>query len=299
MLALGDVAQPVFPRSAIKALQALPLVESGAAERFRLTDAEIALACASHGGEPEHAATAAAMLAKAGRDPGCLECGAHWPMYEPAGRRLARDGAAPTALHNNCSGKHAGFVCLACEMDTDPSGYVAAGHPVQALLRDVLTEVTGAAHRAEEAGIDGCSIPTYPVPLPALALGFARFATGEGFGPVRASAAARIRAGVAAAPFHVAGTNRFDTRLMERLRASAFVKVGAEGVHCAALPEVGFGIAIKCDDGHTRASEAILAALVRRFLPLVPEDDAFVAGLADHALHNWNGMLVGHVRAVL
>ncbi len=298
VLELGDIDRPVFPRSAVKAIQALPLIESGAAARFGLTDEEIALACASHSGEPRHAGAAASMLRKAGLDASCLECGAHWPMGDKAARALAAEGGTPSALHNNCSGKHSGFVCLACEAGEDPKGYVQPGHFVQREVRGALEAVTGARHDAHLRGTDGCSIPTYAVPLRALALGFARFGTGHGLPAERAKAAERIRRAVAAAPFFVAGTDRFDTLLMERLGARAFVKTGAEGVYCAALPEVGLGVAIKCDDGQARAAEAAMAAVILRQLKLEPDDAAFVAGLMDHGMRNWNGIEVGRVRAV-
>jgi L-asparaginase II len=295
-LSLGDVERPVFPRSAVKGLQALPLVESGAADRFGLSDAELALACASHSGEPAHAEAAVAMLAKAGRDEGCLECGAHWPMGEAAGRALAAAGGAPSARHNNCSGKHAGFVCLACALDRDPEGYVRAEHPVQEEVRAVLERLTGAPHRIEDAGIDGCSIPTYAVPLAALARGFARFGSGEGLERGTAQAAARIRGAVAAHPFMVAGTGRFDTRLMEVLGRRAFVKVGAEGVYCAAFPDLGLGVALKMDDGGVRAAESAMGALCLRFLDLDGEERAAVEALARPAMRNWNGIEVGSLR---
>lgn len=296
VLGLGDVDQPVFPRSAVKALQALPLIHSGAAERYRLTDAEIALAVSSHSGEPDHVATAAAMLEKAGRDVGCLECGGHWPMDPAAARALEARGGTPTALHNNCSGKHAGFICLACELGEEPAGYVGADHRVQAVVRASLEDLTGASHTADVLGIDGCSIPTYAVPLPSLAYGFAKFGTGVGLSPDCGRAAARIRRAAAAHPFMVAGTGRFDTRLMERLGERAFVKTGAEGVYCAALPEAGLGIALKCDDGAGRAAEAVLAALILRFLRLDGEDRAFVERLARPAVTNWAGTTVGEIR---
>jgi L-asparaginase II len=296
VFAAGDVAQPVFPRSAVKALQALPLIESGAADRFGLDAAEIALACASHSGEPDHAETAAAMLAKAGRDGDCLECGAHWPMFEKAARSLAVSGARPSALHNNCSGKHAGFVCLSCALEEDPRGYVGADHAVQREVKAALEEMTGAVHADSARGIDGCSIPTYAVPLTALALGFARFATGKGLAPARAAAAARIRESVAAHPRMVAGTGRFDTVLMEALGARAFTKTGAEAVFCAALPEQGYGVALKVSDGGTRASEAVMAALIQRFLPLTGEEARVVDSLARPQMRNWNGIHVGEVR---
>lgn len=297
VLSLGDVERPVFPRSAVKALQALPLLESGAADRFGLTPTEIALAVASHSGEEAHAETSLAMLRKAGRDAGCLECGAHWPMGEAAARALARAGREPTALNNNCSGKHAGFVCLACGIDEDPTGYVKADHKVQQAVRGALEEVTGAAHKTELSGTDGCSIPTYAVPLKALALGFARFGTGNGLGPSRAEAARRIREAVAANPFMVAGTGRFDTRFMGVFGARAFIKTGAEGVYCGALPELGYGIALKCDDGAGRATEIAMAALIERFLPRQAGDEEAFAPFRETVLKNWNGIEVGRVRA--
>src|ERR1700744_4097971 len=131
VMAFGDAERPVYPRSAVKALQALPVVESGAADRLGLSDEEIALSCASHSGSEDHVATARAMLAKVGYDERVLECVVHWPLGEVEARALARSGRTPTALHNNCSGKHAGFVCLSCRMEVDPKGYVAPDHAVQ------------------------------------------------------------------------------------------------------------------------------------------------------------------------
>jgi L-asparaginase II len=296
LLALGDVDQPVFPRSAVKALQILPLVHSGAAERLGLTDAEIALAVSSHSGEPEHVAAAEGMLAKAGQDAGCLECGAHWPMEPAAARALAAAGGTPGALHNNCSGKHAGFVCLACDLGESPAGYVRAEHRVQRVVRASLEDLTGASHTPDVEGTDGCSIPTYAVPLPSLAYGFAKFGTGVGISADCARAAARIRRAAAAHPFMVAGTDRFDTRLLATLGERAFVKTGAEGVYCAALPGAGLGVALKIDDGGTRAAQAVMAALILRFLELDGEARAAVEALARPPLDNWNGVPVGEIR---
>jgi L-asparaginase II len=296
VLSIGDVDRRVFPRSAVKALQAMPLLETGIADRFGLTDEEIALACASHSGEPEHVATAASILAKAGKDAGCLECGTHWPMGEAANRALAATGAAPSALHNNCSGKHAGFICLACGMDENPAGYVTADHPVQQRVREALEDMTGACHTFEKSGIDGCSIPTYAIPLPSLAFGFAKFGTGTGLSAQGRAAAERIRKAVARHPFMVAGTGRFDTRMMEALKERVFVKVGAEGVFCATFPELGYGIALKAEDGNARAAEAMMAALVLRFLPLDDEERKTVAALAQPVFKNWNGIEVGRIQ---
>jgi len=294
----GDVDAAVYPRSAVKALLALPLVESGAADRLGLTEAEITLACSSHSGELLHVAAAASMLAKAGRDASCLECGAHWPTHNVSARTLSASGRQPTALHNNCSGKHAGFICLACDRGIDPAGYVKPDHPTMREVTAALADVTGAVLDESNRAVDGCSIPTYAIPLRALAHGFARFGTGHGLPPARAAAAKRILAAVAAHPHMVAGTGRFDTRLMTALGDRVFSKTGAEGVFCVSLPREGIGIAVKICDGATRASEVATAALVERFLPDAPQAPGFAA-LAQPILRNWAGVIVGEIRSTV
>ncbi|GBQ12037.1 asparaginase [Swaminathania salitolerans] len=296
---LGAVEAPVFPRSTVKALLALPLVETGAADRLGLTDAELALACASHGGEIPHVRTASRMLAAAGQSVACLECGAHWPSFEAAARAVASDGAGPTALHNNCSGKHAGLICLAADQGLDPKGYVDPAHAVQRQVTSALEMATSVPHTERNRGLDGCSMPTYAIPLSALATGFARFGTGRNFSSGHASAAARLRSAVASEPFMVAGSGRFDTTLMAHFGQRIFCKMGAEGVMVAALPECGLGIAIKTSDGANRAAEVALAALLLELgAPLWSSADQEVLhGLSCQVLKNWNGREVGMVRA--
>jgi L-asparaginase II len=297
VLAVGDIARPVFPRSAVKVIQALPLVESGAADAFGFGDRELALACASHNGEAAHADLAQAMLARTGLDETALECGAHWPSYQEATVALARTGRSASALHNNCSGKHAGFVCACRNMGLDHRGYVKIGHDYQRLIAETMTDVTGAQHDADNAGIDGCSIPTYAVPLSNLAHGFARLATGQGLGPARAEAARRLFAACMAEPFYVAGTARADTDMMKAAKGRVFVKVGAEGVYCGAVPELGLGFALKIDDGAGRAAEAAVAGLLARLLKDDAELSATFTGMASVTMTNWNGIEVGQVRA--
>ncbi len=306
VLALGDVQRPIFARSACKVLQALPLVESGAADAFGLTDEELALACASHGGEPRHVAAAAAMLAKAGLDESALECGAHWPSADGATKALARAGLEPGALHNNCSGKHAGFVCVGCLMAQAQGrdarefvrGYVRPDHPVMREISGALQAATGVDLAQAPVGTDGCSIPTFGVPLQALALAFARVATGNGLRAGHARAARRLRQAVAQAPFFVAGSGRFDTHVMQRLGERVFCKVGAEGVYCAALPEAGLGVAIKMDDGNTaRAAEVVMAAVIAARVRLDDAERGFIYGLRALSLRNWNGIHVGDLQA--
>jgi L-asparaginase II len=297
VLALGDVESPVFPRSAVKALQALPLIEGGGADRLHLSDAEIALACSSHSGEPVHVETAIAMLTKCGRDARALECGVHWPLDAEAARALAASGRTANAIHNNCSGKHAGFVCASCAAEIDPKNYVKRDHFVQRRVRSALSEMTATKLDDAPWGIDGCAVPTYAIPLRALASGFARLGTGIGLEPGRAAAAKRIRAACAANPRLVAGTGRFDTMVMAALGARAFVKGGAEGVHCAALPDLGLGIAIKCDDGAGRAAEVAMATLIARLLPLGEHERTALAQHSEPTIRNWNGARIGTLRA--
>ena len=302
----GDIERPIFPRSAVKLLQALPLVTSGAADRLGLTSAELALACASHGGEPAHVETAASMLAKTGVDASVLECGAHWPSHEASERDLARRGAEPTALNNNCSGKHSGFVCVGCATSGLSGaalfdfmrGYVEPEHPVMRQVTQALSQATDHPLAHAPAGVDGCSIPTYAIPLFNLALGFARAGTGIGLPADMAQAAARLRLAIAEAPFMVAGSGRFDTRVMQRLGARVCCKIGAEGVYCASLPEKGWGVALKMDDGNTsRAAEVVMAALIEALIPLGSEDAVALRTLSETVMHNWRGRRVGSLRA--
>lgn len=296
VVTIGDIARPVFPRSAVKAIQALPLIESGAADAYGFGNREIALACASHAGEPRHVEVASSMLAKAGLDQGAYECGAHWPTNQEAMIALARSDASPTPIHNNCSGKHAGFLCTCVHCGIDHRGYTGPDHPIQEMVRETLEDVTGAAHTVAMRGIDGCSIPTYAVPLKHLALGFARMATGSGLSPKRAAAAKRIFAACMAEPFLVAGSGRPDTAMMEAGEGRLFTKVGAEGVFCAAISELGLGIALKCDDGTARAAEVMIAAV---FASLLPADDPLrtqLSAMARPALRNWRGTEIGSLR---
>jgi L-asparaginase II len=301
----GDIARPVYPRSAIKILQALPLVESGAAERFGLTDDELALACASHDGEAAHVRTAAAVLSKAGLDDSVLECGTHWPYNETAKLALAAAGATPSALHNNCSGKHAGFVCLGCAMagEREPrdflGGYVKPEHAVMREVNAAVESATGCNLAQAPRATDGCGIPTFGIALTQLAQAFARVATGQGLTPGRAAAAKRLRAAVAAAPFMVGGSARLDTRVMALFGERVFCKVGAEGMYCAALPDAGWGLALKMDDGNNaRACEVAVAALFEALgVARNDAERALLAGTSNVTLRNWRGTPVGHLAA--
>jgi L-asparaginase II len=301
---LGDVERLVFPRSAVKVLQALPLITSGAAERLGLSDAELALACASHSGEPEHVQTALSMLHKAGLDADALECGTQWPTREPVLKAMIGRGETATPLHNNCSGKHAGFVCLACELARHDvadgaaytRGYIGVDHPVMQAVSAALGAATDTDLSRAPRGVDGCSIPTYAIALRKLALAFARVGTGHGLSPENARAARRLRQAVARAPFMVGGSQRFDTRVMTYFGERVFCKVGAEGVYCASFPERGLGVALKIDDGNPRGAEVAMATLIEILLSSDASEHSWLGQLSHPVLHNWNQLAVGSLR---
>ena len=290
--AVGDIDVPIFPRSAIKALQALPMLESGAATAFGFTDAEIALACASHNGEEAHVRTVRGMLRKIGLDETALACGAQWPRDEC---RLRCSGGEPGDVHNNCSGKHAGMLALARHTGADTEGYWKIDHPVQQRIMATISEICDHDLSSAPWGHDGCSLPNWAIPLRRLSLGFSRLATKRDMPPERARAAERITSAVRANPFMVAGTGRFCTRLMDAV-PRAFVKVGAEGVYCACVPHAGIGIALKCDDGARRAAEAAIAATLASLDVWTAEERSRLRALATVPIENFRGILTGEIR---
>lgn len=293
--AWGDPGRVTLPRSAAKMLQALPLVESGAADAAGLGPEQLALACASHSGAAIHTALAARWLERIGRGEDDLRCGAHPPADSAARLELECRGRAPGQLHNNCSGKHCGFVTLARRLGGGPD-YVDPSHPVQLAVRRAIEEVAGES--AAGVAIDGCSAPNFALTLTGLATAMARFAApGESFGARRARAAERLVAAMAAHPALVAGEGRATTGLIRACGARAVVKSGAEGVFVAILRQSGLGLALKVDDGAGRAAEAAVAALLARFGALERAHPEF-ARLADAPLLNWRGLAHGHLRAV-
>lgn len=297
-ISIGDIERPIFPRSAIKSMQALALVESGAADRYDFGDAELALACASHNGEPRHVATALRMLTAAGRGEADLACGGHPPMDKTAADALVRAGKTVGRIHDNCSGKHSGFICLACGMGVGSKGYERPDHPAQVEVRAAIEDVTGAKLGPDVTGIDGCSAPAYAIPLEKLAYGFARMVTGDGLAPKRAAAARRLIDACTAEPFMVAGTGRFDTEALTLFGGRLFEKGGAEGVFCGAFPELGLGVAIKCDDGAQRAAEAVMATVMDALLRFTEAERAAFAHRLSPPVMTRAGVKVGELRPV-
>lgn len=295
----GDVETPVFTRSSIKPLQALPLLETGAAERFAVDDAELALACASHGGEPKHVARVAAWLERLGLSERDLTCGPHAPLTPSAADALVRSGEPPCRLHNNCSGKHAGFLTTALFLREPAMGYGGAVHPVQLRVKRVLAQVADGRLDAMPVAVDGCNVPTFALPLRSLALAMARMARPSVLGRLRADAATRIIGAMTAHPDLVGGEERFDSRIMAAAAGTLVVKGGGEAVHTAILVERGLGIALKIDDGGRRAAECLMAALLLRHAEPEPALAAVLGETAAASVRNTAGARVGTIRAVL
>jgi L-asparaginase II len=286
----GNFKEVFFPRSAIKAFQCLPLIESGGAARFDLDDAEIALCCASHAGEPEHVRVARSILAKAGIAEACYECGAHMPTAREACYDLVRKGEKPQAVHNNCSGKHAGMLALAKHLNAPLEGYVLPTHPVQQAVAECLSRYCEVDVSAAPVGTDGCSVPTWAVPMDKIARGFARLAK------MSNAASQWIIRAARAHPFLIAGTGRFDTKVMQAV-PRLFIKVGAEGVFCGSVPHAGLGFALKCDDGATRGAEVAAAHMLAALDVWSKEERATLQAFAREHLTNWRKLDVGDVVA--
>jgi len=288
----GSVDQQVFPRSTAKPLQALPLMLSGAAQDLNLSPQQLAMACASHNGEAQHSALVTTWLGQLGMGSEQLECGSHWPLYQPATVALAQSGEQACAVHNNCSGKHCGFLSFAHHQGIDPKGYTHHQHPVQLAVNDAMGRMMDLKIDDHPMGIDGCSIPTYALPLPNLAMAFARFGTGEQLPDDWQHACHSLYQAMVNEPFYVAGSKRHCTKVMQAYGGQVACKTGAEGVFGAAIPSLGLGIALKALDGNSRAAEVALNALLDH-LHIKPTETQFERHLA---LYNCNEIHVSDVQ---
>jgi L-asparaginase II len=296
----GAWNHPVFARSSTKSLQALPLIESGAAAHYRFDDAEIALALSSHDAEACHTERVAAVLARLGLSKDNLQCGPQQPGAADARKALAVKGEKPSALHNNCSGKHAGFLALAQHLGVDVAKYLETDTACQLQIRRAVEEMTGAGPGELSVAIDGCSAPTFRVPLAKLATGLARVANPDGLAEPRRRACERMTAAAAAWPELIAGTRgRLCTDLIRASKGRLFPKVGSEAVYVIGVRGADRGIAIKVDDGASRGYQAFVIALLQRFGWLSASEADALSSWRAGPLHNWAGVEVGRVEVAL
>ncbi len=288
--AWGNPSTTIFPRSSCKMMQALPLIESGAADAAGLTDRQLALACASHNGARLHVDAVGDWLSTMGMAEDDLRCGSHMPQDKDENRRLTCSDESPCQLHNNCSGKHAGFLTLNRHLKGGPE-YGEADHPVQRAVKAAFEEVTG--ETSPGYGIDGCSAPNWSCTLEGLGRAMARFANPGG--DRRGQAMRRLTDAMRTHPEMVAGEGRACTILMRSMNHQVAVKTGAEAVFVGILPEQGLGIALKITDGATRASEAAITALLVH-LGVLDAGSPAVTQFLTGPMKNWRGLTYGEMR---
>lgn len=296
VLALGDTDSLVFPRSAIKPLQTIPLLESGAAEAFGLTAAHIALTCASHNGETLHTGLVSDMLNRLGLTPEALVCGADLPMFAPSAHELISNRQNPGRQHHNCSGKHSGMLTLSKHMGWPLTDYNHYDHPAQLAWRKVMSELCGVEADHLPWDFDGCGIPALALPLRNLAGGFLAFANPDSQPAKRAAAIRSITAAIQAHPMNIAGTERCCTAVISTSEGRVVVKTGAEGVFAGFIPERKLSFALKIDDGAGRAAETALGGL----LAALGEPVATAADTQpffNRPLLNSQGKIVGKITA--
>ncbi|MBP1996470.1 asparaginase [Paenibacillus eucommiae] len=293
---LGYAGFLTFARSTAKLLQAIPVIESGAADHYQLSDAEIALLCASHNGEAEHTTAAASILTKLQLNSDHLQCGIHEPWHVPTALRLRAAHSAPTPLHNNCSGKHCGMLTLAAHMNVSHENYLHAAHPVQQQMLNIISEMSGVERAHIKLGIDGCGVPVFGIGIDSLALAYAKLGCPGDLSTKRAAACNRIRRAISKHPHYLAGSDRFDTCLVQVTQGRIIGKMGAEGVFALAAADAGLGIAIKVEDGSERALyPTVVETLLQLDLLSLSELEALSA-FHYPLLRNWQGTEVGSIR---
>lgn len=295
LVAMGDVDAPVYLRSAAKPFIAAEIVHSGTAEHFGFDDRELAVIAASHGGEPFHVAAVAGILKKIGLDASALQCGAHPPAYEPAAEALAAASGTATALHNNCSGKHAGILALCVQLGADVATYLDPAHPAQRRITAFCARVCDEPPDTLPLGVDGCGIPVFATSLRRAARAFARMATLTGVDDDDARALDVVVRAMSAQPAYVAGTGRFDSALIAVTRGRIVGKAGAEGVHGDALRRDGLGLALKVIDGNKRAVPPATLALLAELGALEAGEIDALANFAAPAVTNVAGRTVGTI----
>lgn len=289
-----------FLRSSAKPIQALPIVESGAADRFGFSDEELAVTCASHSGEARHVATVRRILEKIGLSEADLQCGSHWPLDLSTTQAMLRRGEEISEVHCNCSGKHSGMLALCRHFGWDVDSYTSPDHPLQQMLLHKVSEVSTVAAADIALGVDGCGVPVHGMSVYHMALAFARLAKPVDLPAVTQAAVARITQAMTREPFMVAGTNRFCTELMRVGRGAIFSKGGAEGVYCVGVPARGIGVAMKTEDGHDyRGPAPVITDALGQLGVLGAEQVAELKALANPVLRNHRQDLVGEVKSVL
>jgi len=288
-----------YLRSSAKPIQAIQVVESGAADHFGLTEKEVAIFCASHSGEEYHTETVMGILEKIGVTEEALQCGTHLPIYGPCATQMVREGRKSTARHSNCSGKHSGMLTYAVYKGYPVEGYYKPEHPVQQAALAEIAYFAGMKPEDIVCGVDGCGVVVFAMPVYNMAYSFARLADPDQLPAAKAAAVKRITAAMRAYPEMIGGTDRFCTDLMTAAKGKVFAKSGAEGVYCVGIPERKIGIALKIDDGNSRGIGAVIVEVLRQMGVLSAAEIAALNKHHNPILHNFRGDTVGEIKAVV
>lgn len=293
----GDIDGLIFPRSALKPMLAIQLVESGASDEFALSDAELSLACSSHQGEPIHQDLVASWLARIGLNEQNLACGPALPEHTESAERLLAMGQHGCRIHHNCSGKHTGFLTTALHLGLPITNYHLIEHPLQQLSLQVLSDLAGVDVTSYPMGIDGCGLPAPTMPLVQLGHAMARFAAPTGLSAERTSAIYRLHKAITNEPLYIAGHGSVVSELNEVTQGSVLAKTGAEGIIVAAIPKRGLGIAVKIADGGSRARSVALLAILDYLGELSSEHKQQLQQHIKPSIINSRGLAVGEIRA--
>ena len=296
LYAAGDPERVTFLRSSAKPIQALAMVENGAAGRFGFTDREVAVMCASHFGEPFHVAAVQSILQKIGLEESALACGTHAPTHAPSAEALVRTSESPRKIHNNCSGKHASMLSLCRHAGWHIEGYTAPDHPVQVRLRTVLAEMAGVPTEDVYVAVDGCNAPVFAIPLSNIGRAFAQLAQPAAVSPNREAATQRISQAMRAHPEMVSGTDGFTTNLMRVAGDNVVSKSGAEGLFCAGTLSQGWGVAVKIEDGDARAHPVLVPELLAALHVISSDQRDRLRELHPSGVLNTAGVTVGAIR---
>ncbi len=292
----GDIERLIFPRSVLKPMLAIHLIESGAGDHYTLSDAELSLACSSHQGEQMHQNLVKSWLNRLGLTEDHLACGAVLPEHTESAHQLLASGQQGCRIHHNCSGKHTGFLTTALHLDMPLDNYHQLEHPLQQLSLDILSDLSDIDLRQYPIGIDGCGLPAPTMPLLQLGRAIARFANPVDLSDNRAKAIYRLHEAITNEPLYIAGHGSVVSELNEVTKGAVLAKSGAEGVLTAALPERGLGIALKIADGSNRARSVALLAILDHLGALSDEEKHKLHAHISPTIVNSRGLVVGEVR---
>lgn len=291
----GNILQICYPRSALKFFQQIPLIETGCAQKLKLTDAEIAVACGSHSGEKMHLQAVRSILKKAGLQENDLQCGAHYPFDETTKTKLIQKSAPPKPIHNNCSGKHAAFLALTKYLGYATQDYLNQEHPIQQRIRQIVAEM----HECNEAELetnvhDGCSAPMFALSIQAQAIAYKNLCVPKQFNTKRQAACKKLIHAALKHPEMIGGTKRYCTEIIQAGAGNILGKTGAEGVYSFALPTLGIGCTLKIDDGASGLQYHVAQKILEE-LRLFKKETFDFSIHQERIIRNWNGHVTGRI----